>query len=155
MQSELQKTERELKIRNYSPKTLKSYLYSLREYFIYKKSDFDRLDQDNIRNFLLFCEQKQISPQTRNLYLNAIKFFYRYIGLKSPKVTIPLAKKPKYLPTILSRSEIELILQTIKNTKHKLLIALAYGAGLRVSEVIALKVQDFRFRGENIIYQAG
>jgi len=142
MQTQLQKTERELRIKNYSPKTIKSYLYSLREYFIFKKSDFNNLDQNNIRNFLLFCEQRQTSPQTRNLYLHAIKFYYRHLGINSLKVAIPSAKKPKYLPAILSRSEIEKILQMVKNTKHKLLLALAYGAGLRVSEIITLKAKD-------------
>jgi len=48
MQTELQKTERELKIRNYSPKTIKSYLYSLREYFSFKGNNFNKLDQENI-----------------------------------------------------------------------------------------------------------
>ena len=74
MQTELQKTERELKIKNYSPKTIKSYLYGLREYFAFKGSDFTKLDQEDVRNFLLQCERKYISPQSRNLYLNAIKF---------------------------------------------------------------------------------
>jgi site-specific recombinase XerD len=61
------------------------------------------------------------------------------------KIEIQSAKKPKSLPTVLSRSEVAKILESPKNTKHKLLLSLAYGEGLRVSEVIGLKVQDLDF----------
>lgn len=145
MQTELNNTEQELKIRNYSPKTIKSYLYGLREYFSFKGSDFTKLDQENIRNFLLHCEQKQISPQSRNLFLNAIKFYYRNVQKDYQKIEIHFAKKPKSLPIVLSRNEVNKILESLKNAKHKLLLSLAYGAGLRVSEVVSLKVRDLDF----------
>ncbi|MCB9800606.1 MAG: tyrosine-type recombinase/integrase [Pseudomonadales bacterium] len=142
MQIQLQKTKRELKIKNYSPKTLQSYLYSLRKYFSFKNNKFTELDQENIRDFLLHCEKKRISPQSRNLLLNAIKFYYRNVVKNSQKIEIQSAKKPHSLPIVLSRSEINKILTTVKNAKHKLMLSVAYGAGLRVSEVIALKVRD-------------
>lgn len=145
MQTELYKVQRELKIKNYSPKTIKSYLYGLRKYFSFKSSDFAKLDQEDIRNFLLQCERKHISPQSRNLFLNAIKFYYRNVRKDNPKIEIQSAKKPKSLPTVLSRSEVNRILELTKNAKHKLLLSLAYGAGLRVSEVVSLKVQDLDF----------
>jgi site-specific recombinase XerD len=145
MQTELQKTERELKIKNYSSKTIKSYLYGLRKYFSFKGEYLFELDQENIRNFLLHCEQKHISPQSRNLFLNAIKFYYRNVVRNPQKIEIQSAKEPKSLPVVLSRSEIGIILESSKNPKHKLLLSLAYGSGMRVSEVIALKVQDLDF----------
>jgi site-specific recombinase XerD len=145
MQTELDKTQRELRIKNYSPKTIKSYLYSLREYFSFKRSDFTKLEQEDIRNFLLQYEKKYISPQSRNLFLNAIKFYYRNVLKNNQKIEIQSAKKPKSLPTILSRSEVTRILESTKNTKHKLLLSLSYGAGLRVNEVVSLKVQDLDF----------
>lgn len=150
MQTELQRTERELKIKNYSSRTTKSYLYGLREYFTFKKDDFEKLDQENIRDFLLNCEKKHVSPQSRNLFLSAIKFYYRNVVKNPQKIEIQSAKKPKSLPVVLSRSEIEKILQSLKNTKHRLLLSLAYGAGLRVSEVIALKVQDIDLEEKTI-----
>jgi len=142
MQRELQKTERELKIKSYSPETRKSYLYGLREYFSFKGKNYSKLEEENIRDFLLRCTEKKISPQSRNLFLNAIKFYYRNVIKNSQKIKIQSAKKPKSLPVVLSRKEIEKILETPKNAKHKLLLSLAYGAGLRVSEVVSLKVQD-------------
>ena len=77
MQAQLDRVRRELKIRNYSPKTVKSYLAGLKKYFGFKSKNLMTLDQNNIRDFLLLCEQKNISAQSRNVYLNAIKFYYR------------------------------------------------------------------------------
>ena len=142
MQDQLNLTERELRIRNYGPKTVKSYLYGLQKYFTFKKLNPETLNQDNVRNFLLYCEQSSISAQSRNLFLNAIKFYYRNVTKDVQKIDIHSAKKPQKLPVILSRNDIEKILQTLTNKKHKLLLSLAYGAGLRVSEIVTLKTQD-------------
>ena len=142
MQYQIEQTERELRIRNYSPKTIISYKYGLKEYFVFKKQDFENLDVDNIKNFLLFCEKNTVSPQTRNLFLNAIKFFYRQVVKTNEEIEIRGAKKNKSLPVVLSRLEIEKLLEVTGNIKHRLLLSLAYGAGLRVSEAINLKVSD-------------
>lgn len=141
-QEQLEKTERELRIRNYSRKTIKSYLYGLREYFVFKKDCLDVVDIESIKNFLLFSEQNSVSAQTRNLYLNAIKFYYQKVLGLTGRIEIPSAKRDSSLPVVLSRSEIEKILEVTTNSKHRLLLALAYGAGLRVSEVVNLQVQD-------------
>jgi len=142
MQIRLDKMQRELKRRSYSPKTVKSYLYGLHKYFIFKKEGLEILDQKNIRNFLLQCEQKGASPQSRNIFLSAIKFFYREVIRTTLKIDVRSAKKPNSLPVVLSRLEIEQIISSVLNTKHKLLLSLSYSSGLRVSEVVALKVKN-------------
>lgn len=142
MQEQLEKSERELLIRNYSRKTIKSYLYGLREYFLFKKQNFEKFDTEHIKNFLLFSERSGVSAQTRNLFLNAIKFYYRKVLGLADRIEIHSAKRESSLPVVLSRHEIEKILVTTKNSKHRLLLALTYGAGLRVSEVTHLRVQD-------------
>ena len=142
MQERLNTMERELKIRNYSPRTAKSYLYGLREYLVFKKENLEILDQENIRNFLLQREQRGTSPQSRNIFLNAIKFFYREVIRTTSIIEIRSAKKPNSLPVVLSRLEIEQIINSVQNTKHKLLLSISYSSGLRVSEVVALKVKD-------------
>ena len=142
MQLLLQRLETELRIRNYSPKTVSAYLACLKEYFTYKNSNLDKLDQENFRGFLLKKQDSGYSPQTTNLYLNAIKFFYREIIRSNEPINIRFAKRNKSLPVVLSRQEIQLLLAEISNNKHKLLVSLAYGAGLRVSEVVNLRVKD-------------
>lgn len=145
MQTELIRTEQELRLRNYSRKTIKSYLYGLKAFFMYKATTKSDNDSDNIRNFLLSCEKKKISPQSRNLILNAIKFYYREIIRHPQKIHIRNARMPNKLPVVLSRAEISKLIDSAKKPKHKLLLALSYGAGLRVSEAINLKVRDLQF----------
>lgn len=148
LQQYLDKTEGELKFRNYSRKTVKSYLGCLKEYFNFLNSDKtvkNLKSNEKVRRFLLEKQDKGKSSQTVNLYLNAIKFFYRDILKSAEKIDLKFAKRSNKLPVILSRAEIEEILNQIKNKKHKLMIALAYGAGLRISEVINLRVRDMDF----------
>lgn len=150
MQTEIEKTTRELKIRNYSQKTIKSYIYGLKEYFSYKKCDYEKLDTENIKDFLALLQNKNVSPETRNLFLNAIKYYYFNVVKVMQKFEIRSAKKNKSLPVVLLRDEINKILESTMNAKHKLLLALAYGAGLRVSEVINLRVNDIDLSGLTI-----
>ncbi len=142
MRQEITNTIIELKIRNYSPKTIKSYTSALRRYFAYKRTNLNTLDQQNIRRYLCKCQENAVSPHTRNIILSAIKFYYRNITQTPTKIRIPTAKKPKKLPIVLSRHEIQRLIKTTKNSKHKLILALTYGGGLRVSEAVSLKVQD-------------
>lgn len=132
---------RELQIRNYSPRTRQAYLRCLREYFAYNKSA-EVLDEENIKDFLQQKVHLKASSQTINLYLNAIKFFYREILKVSQTINLKFAKRSQKLPVLLTRREIEQILGNISNPKHRLMIALAYGAGLRVSEIVNLKIGD-------------
>lgn len=142
MQNPLEQTRKELGLRNYSPKTIKSYIGCLEDYFSFKRECLSSLDVENAKTFLLKKQEKGYAPQTVNLYLNAIKFFYREIVKTPLKIDLKFAKRSKKLPIVLSRNEITRIIDNIRNSKHRLLITLAYGAGLRVSEVVSLKVKD-------------
>jgi len=142
MKNYLEQTKNELKLRNYSFKTIKSYLGCLKNYFEFKKINLNKIDENNIKIFLLNKQSKNYAPQTINLYLNAIKFFYREVLKKYQKINLKFAKRNKKLPIVLSRKEIKEIINSIKNLKHKLIISLTYGSGLRISEAINLKVKD-------------
>jgi len=142
MQEYLEQVKEELLLRNYSKKTISSYLRCLKEYFLFLDCNFNNLDVKKIREFLLKKQDKKYSPQTINLYLNAIKFFYYEVIKTNKKIDIKFAKRSKKLPVVLSCEEVKEIIDNIANQKHKLLISLAYSAGLRVGEVINLKVKD-------------
>ncbi len=142
LQELLQKIKDELKLRNYSQKTIKSYLLCLIDYFGFIKIVKKDPDINLIKNYLLQKQDKGQSPQTINLHLNAIKYFYREIFKSPVKIDLKFAKTSKKLPIVLSRKEINNIIKSIDNRKHKLLISLSYGAGLRVSEAINLKIKD-------------
>lgn len=142
MQEYLEKTKIELKLRNYSNKTISAYLMCLKYFFNFLKNNFEIVNLDKIRQFLLLKKEKNYSSQTINLYLNAIKFFYHNVIKSYQKIDLKFAKTSNKLPVVLSRMEIKKIINLIENRKHKLIIALSYGAGLRVSEVVNLKIKD-------------
>lgn len=138
----LEKIEQELKLRNYSRKTIKSYLGCLLDYFKYIKVIKKDPDLAIIKNYLLEKQDKSQSSQTINLHLNVIKYLYREIFKNTAPIDIRFAKTSSKLPVVLSRIEIEKIINSIANKKHQLLISLSYGAGFRVSEAVDLKVKD-------------
>jgi len=119
MQEYLEKTTQELRLRNYSFKTIKAYLGCLKEYFNFQKINLEKIDEEKIKEFLLNKQSKNYSSQTINLYLNAIKFFYREV-LKIPqRINLKFAKRSKKLPIVLSREEIKNIIEVIRNPKLK------------------------------------
>lgn len=141
----LNKIEDELKLRNYSRKTTKSYISCLSDYFNFIKTVKKDPDVALIKEYLLKKQAGEQSSQTINLHLNAIKYFYREIFKSLVSIDIKFAKISKKLPIVLSRKEIEKIMNSIQNEKHRLLVALSYGAGLRVSEAVDLRVRDVNF----------
>ncbi|MGW8185413.1 MAG: site-specific tyrosine recombinase/integron integrase [Candidatus Moraniibacteriota bacterium] len=142
LQELLLKIKDELKLRNYSRRTIESYLFCLNEYFKYAKIIKREPEIAVIKKYLLKKQEAGQSSQTINLHLQAIKYFYREI-IKSPtNVDIKFAKTASKLPVVLSRKEIEKIIGAIDNKKHRALISFSYSAGFRVSEAINLKIKD-------------
>lgn len=138
----LAKIKDELRLRNYSRRTIESYLGCLSDYFKYIKNVTKNPDVALIKKYLLEKQARGQSPQTINLHLNAIKYFYREIFKSPAPIDLKFAKTSNKLPVVLSRAEIEKIIGAIRNEKHRLLISLSYGSGLRVSESVNLKVRD-------------
>lgn len=140
----LQKMLRELQLRNYSIKTMRAYIDQVWAYFLFCETNWARYDRKKIEDFVLQRRSKGISPQTINLSLMALRFFYRDVQKEYWEKFSPLRKRQK-LPVVLGREEIFAILDKVQNEKHKTILALAYGAGLRVSEVLKLRVKDLDF----------
>jgi len=142
MKNILDKIEQVLRLRNYSHRTRKVYMLYIKEYIIFAKKASIKNKREAIEKFLLVKHEKKQSPQTINLALNAVKFFYSEV-LKNPqKIDLKFAKRNKKLPIVLSHAEIKEIITATKNSKYKLMISLGYACGMRVSEVTALQVAD-------------
>ncbi len=132
--------ERELKLRNYSPKTVKSYVSSMGKFL--KFAGERKLSERVAKEYLLDVIEKQ-NPSSANKEKFAITFFFR--NVLNEKVNFPTIKKNRTLPEILTESEIKKLIESTKNTKHRLIIKLIYGCGLRVSETVSLKKEDVNF----------
>lgn len=142
IQELLHKIENELKLRNYSPRTIRSYLSCLNEYFKFIKTIKKDPDVGKIKEYLLAKHSGGQSSQTINVHIHAIKYFHCEICKSHVPIDIRFAKTASKLPIVLSKTEIGKILENIRNEKHRLMISLAYAGGLRVSEVTSLKVKD-------------
>ncbi len=146
---------RELKLRNYSPKTIKAYTFVARDLYGYFKKSFSELSEEDVKKYLLDKQEKKLSSQTISLYANAINFVFREIYKKENFIKIRHPKKSHKLPVVLSREEVKKLINCINNLKHKLMIEVAYGAGLRVSEAVRLQAADIDLDELTLIVRQG
>ena len=142
LQELMEKIRNELRLRNFSQKTIKSYLGCLRDYFGYIKVIKQEPDIELVKKYLLEKQDRGLSSRTTNLHLQAVKYFYREVCRSSININIKFAKTASRIPIVLSHAEIKKIISHIDNPKHKLIISLSYGCGLRVSEIVSLRVKD-------------
>jgi integrase/recombinase XerD len=135
----------EMRLRNYSYKTIKAYKSCIREFAQYISPINPRdATNENIRNFLLYqIDKKNLSPATVNQIFNALRFLYVELYKKSFAIgTLPRPKKERKLPVVLSQQEVLSILDCTENLKHRTLLTLIYSSGLRVGEGVRLKIRD-------------
>lgn len=135
----------ELKLRNYSQKTLKSYLYYVEKYIDYSKSF--GMNEKSAKDFLRKMLGRK-NPATVSLASSSLQFFFKEILKENIEFVKP--KKNKTLPDILTIEEIRKLIDITPNIKHKLIIKIIYGTGLRVSEIVNLEKEDVDFV-ENLI----
>lgn len=128
MQSQkyLQDLERELKYRNYSPRTIEVYTNCINYFLKYIKDDILKINKDTIIDFIIHLQEKNKAPKTVNLYKEAIKFFTENILQEKINIDIKLSREAKKLPIILTKNEILKLIENISNLKHKLILKLAY-----------------------------
>jgi site-specific recombinase XerD len=141
----LLKLEKELKLRNYSRKTIKGYMNSVKYFLSY--ADGKGLNKKIMEDYIIKCLEKQ-NPSSVARASFAIKFFFE--NVLHEKINLTSIKRNKTLPEILTRDEIKKLIDNTANIKHKLIIKLIYGCGLRISELINLKKEDINFN-ENLI----
>lgn len=109
----------------------------------YNKSPKDLTEQE-IKFYLLYLKQnKKLAPNTYNTQIYGLRFFY-CITLRRPlfKLNLPATKVTYKLPDILSTNEVQRIIKAVFNIRHRTLLMVIYGAGLRVSEAVNLKISD-------------
>jgi integrase/recombinase XerD len=137
----LQKLETELKLRAFSPQTVKAYLYWNNDFLKIMNKNPEVVTEEDIKNYIAKKLSDGVDAKSVVLIRAALKFFYDEIlgkgivKLKTPKI----AKK---LPVVLTKEEVSKLIDSIKNKKHKLMVMLMYSSGLRLSELLNLKIGD-------------
>jgi integrase/recombinase XerD len=147
-----------MRLRNYSHKTIKTYLSCLRGFVRHFSPRHPRtLTEEDIRSYLLFLlEKKHSSPAYVNQAFNALRYLYvELYGMPFAIGNIPRPRGEKKLPTVMSQEEVLRLLAGIENLKHRTVLMLTYSAGLRVGEVVKLKVADIDSERKLIHVQCG
>lgn len=130
-------------LKAYSKSTMKTYLNEMHQ-FLYRLGNIlaDDLTPDHLKKYLVFCFEKlKLSENTLHSRINALKFYYEQVLHRDRFFwEIPRPKKPLQLPKLLNESELSRLFNALTNKKHKAMLFTAYSAGLRVSEIVALKL---------------
>jgi len=137
--------EKLLRIKRYSKSTIKTYTGHVKNFIKYfKKSDVQKLNEENIFRYLEHkIVDENISFSHQKGILGAITLFYKLTFDRKININYIHPDRLEYkLPNVLSQNEIKKIINRINNIKHKTIISLIYSAGLRISEVVNLKIQD-------------
>ncbi len=136
------KLKRELEIRNFSTKTVKSYMNSVNHFLDFAINKNKEIDENSVKDYVqIKIKQKEPASVSHDIF--AIQFFFDKVLGK--KIYIPRPKLNKKLPEILTIEEIRKMINATSNIKHKLILKILYGCGLRVSEIVNLKKEEIDF----------
>jgi len=140
---ELEKLKTELKIRGFSPLTARNYSFFVEKFLQRANKPSEELNEDDAKAYLADIFDSK-SKNTVMLAAASLKFFYKEIlGKEFANVKMP--KKDSRLPEVLTKEEVKKMVESADNQKSRLIISLLYSTGLRVSELVNLKVEDVNF----------
>ena len=144
----LDSIKNEIELRHYSKKTLKAYsLWAEKLRYFTKDKLPESLTPEDVKAFLTFLAvKKKVSASSQNQAFNGLLFFFRHVLKKEfGKIDgVVRAKRKPYIPVVLSREEIDRILQNLRYP-YDLIVKLLYGCGLRLSECMKLRIKNFNF----------
>src|SRR5271166_3254730 len=133
----------DMTVRGFTEETHSNYIREVRAFAAFIRRPPDTATAEDLRRFQLHQTQSGMQPPSINSSVSALRFFFT-VTLDRPDLArrLTVVRQPRRLPAVLSVEEITLLLQAAPGPKYKAAFATAYGAGLRVSEVVALKVGD-------------
>ncbi len=137
----------DMTIRNLSPATQRSYVHAVSRFSQYFSRSPDRLGLEDVRAYQVHLTSKGVAWGSLNQVVYALRFFYGVtLGEVTIRERIAYAREPRKLPMVLNADEVVRFLESVSSLKARVALTTAYAAGLRVSEVAALKVRDFDSR---------
>jgi len=141
-----------LMAQNYSANTIRNYMKSFNLFLRFNcYQNPDTLTEMQIVKHLAGMTEKGLSASSLNMLINALLYYFRTVLKRdSFEIKLPRPRKEHHLPTVLTMEECMRIFSYVDNPKHKLLLLMGYGAGLRRSEIVALKWEDILFEEHKI-----
>jgi site-specific recombinase XerD len=133
----------DMRMRQLAPKTQDTYLRIVREFARFLGRSPDTATVEDLRRYQLHLVDHGTSPVSLNHAITGLKFFFE-VTLDRPELMVRMhpVRMPRTLPVVLSPDEVRRLIEAAGNLKHQTALSVAYGAGLRASEVVALKVSD-------------
>ncbi len=131
-------------LKGFAARTQETYLYAITRLALHYRRSPDRLDVADIERYFLFLlKERKLAPASVRVSVHAVHFLFTQV-LQRPleHCVIRYPKKPQRIPELLSRGDVQLILAHCRNGKQQAMLATCYGAGLRVSELVRLRVRD-------------
>jgi len=133
----------DMRMRKLSPKTQSGYIRAVRQFTAYLGRSPDTASTEDLRNYQLHLVDHGISPVSLNAAISGLKFFFDItLDRQELMARMQPVRVPRTLPVVLSPEEVSRLIAAAGNLKHQTALSVAYGAGLRASEVVALKVGD-------------
>lgn len=146
----------QLTIQRYSHNTIRTYKQHLEYFLINNHKPLDLIDIDDIRQFLLHkIHSNKWNESSQNSFINALKFYFDKIANKTFDFSKIRPRSPKELPNVLTENEVVAIFKVTDNLKHKLILMLIYAAGLRLGELLRLRLDDIHQESNKIFIKAG
>ncbi len=146
---------REMKLRNYSPKTIEAYTRVIKDAYVFFGRSLREVSAEQIKEYLYVKQKQKLSSQTISLYGNALNYLYTQIYRQDNFHKFSHPKRSQRLPIVLNRDEIHRLIELTANPKHRAILALTYAAGLRVSEVVKMRVRDIDLEALTVTVRQG
>jgi len=134
----------DMKIRNLAPRTIDAYTYHAGSFADFIQKPLNRVTPEDVRSFQLYLiEERKLAYSSFNQAVCALRFLYTHtIRVPWPVTMVPFGKRPKTLPVVLGRQEVDELLRCTQNHKHKVFLTTLYATGMRFSEAAHLQIHD-------------
>jgi len=138
-----EKMASDLKLRRYSTRTQKSYLWCAGRFVRHFMRSPAEMSSKEIREFLLLHHNRGASASSIKMYVAGLRFLYAVTLDRPAEVqNIPWPRVAQNLPAVISRDDVDALLTKVEPLKYRMIVMTAYGTGLRISEILALEARD-------------
>ena len=154
MENQFSELKQELKIRRNSQRTIKTYTYFNEKFLLFCKKEAQKVQEKDVKDYLEYLVDKDLSGDTIRLAYNSLKFYYDQILRKDFMERVKIPKRDYKVTVGLTKEEVNKLISGVNNLKHRLLLELIYGSGLRASEAVNVRAKDVLIDEKTVVVKA-